>query len=84
MKSIILILLFLITLGCKQETYSTEESVERSSQRQKRLDKIDLPIEVIQADVTFLSQLIRSNNAFQLRYELNVLNNYRIHSNLEC
>ena len=78
MKSIILILLFLITLGCKQETYSTEESVERSSQRQKRLDKIDLPIEVIQADVTFLSQLIRSNNAFQLRYELNVLNNYRI------
>jgi hypothetical protein len=41
MKSIILILLFLISLGCKQETNSTEESVELSGQDQKRLYKID-------------------------------------------
>ncbi len=78
MKQTILIVFFLIILGCKEETNSTQENSGTHTELQKKLKKTDLPIEVIQADISFLSSPIKANNSVQLRYELNISNNYRI------
>ncbi len=78
MKYTILIAFFLIFISCKNEINSIQESSETQTETQKRLKKTDLPIEVIQSDVSFLSNPIQANNTIQLRYELNILNNYRV------
>lgn len=78
MKYTILVILFLIFVGCNTETTSKQENIEAPTKTQKRLKKIDLPIEIIQAEVSHLSSPIHANNTTQLNYELNILNNYRI------
>lgn len=78
MKYTILIALLLILISCKEEKNSTQENLETRTELQKKLKKTDLPIEVIQADVSFLSSPILANNSVQLRYELSILNNYKI------
>jgi hypothetical protein len=70
--------IFLILVSCKKETNSTKEISEVPTEIQKRLNKIDLPIEIIQADVSYISGPIQANNTTQLNYELNLLNNYKI------
>jgi hypothetical protein len=77
MKYMILSALFLIIIGCKENIDSKKQTAKAPTELQKKLIKIDLPIEVIQANVLFLSNLVRVDNAIQLRYELNILNNYR-------
>ncbi len=78
MKYTILVIIILFFVSCKTETKSKQENSEIPTKTQKRLKKIDLPIEVIQADVSFLSSPLHANNTTQLNYELNILNNYRI------
>jgi murein DD-endopeptidase MepM/ murein hydrolase activator NlpD len=78
MKHTILIAFLLTILGCKKETKPTQENSETQTELQKKLKKTDLPVEVIQAGVSFLSNPIMANNSVQLRYELNISNNYRI------
>ncbi|SCY08568.1 Peptidase family M23 [Nonlabens sp. Hel1_33_55] len=78
MRQSILIAIFLVIIGCKKETKSAEEKLEPTTELQKKLRTTDLPIEVIQANVTYLSSPILADNASQLRYELNIANNYRI------
>jgi hypothetical protein len=78
MKYAILIALLPILVSCKEETNSIRKNSETQTEFQKKLKKTNLPIEVIQADVFFLSSLIKANNSIQLRYELNIFNNYRI------
>lgn len=78
MKYTILITLLLILISCKEENKPIEDNTETRTELQKKLKKTDLPIEVIQANVSFLSSPIKANNSVQLRYELNISNNYRI------
>lgn len=78
MKYTILIALLLILSSCNDKTKSTNNNSETETQLQKKLKKTDLPIEVIQADVSFQSSPILANNSVHLRYELSISNNYRI------
>ncbi len=78
MKQTILIAIFLTIIGCKEVTNSAQENLKIQTELQKKLNKTDLPIEVIQADVSYLPNPIMANNTVQLRYELNISNNYRI------
>ncbi len=78
MKYTILITLLFILISCKKENKPTEDNTETRTELQKKLKKTDLPIEVIQSNVSFLSSPITANNSVQLRYELNISNNYRI------
>ncbi|SMG36072.1 Peptidase family M23 [Marivirga sericea] len=78
MKQIILVVFFLTIFGCKEKTKVPQENSQTQTELQKKLKKTDLPIEVIQADVSFLSNPIFANNSVHLRYELNISNNYRI------
>ncbi len=78
MKYTILITLLFILISCKKENKPTEDNTETRTELQKKLKKTDLPIEVIQFNVSFLSSPITANNSVQLRYELNISNNYRI------
>jgi len=78
MKYTILAIIFFIFFSCNTETKSKQEKSEIPTKTQKRLKKNDLPIEIIQAEVSYLSSPIHVNNTTQLNYELNILNNYRI------
>ena len=79
MKKTILIVLILTLLGCKEEEKKTSpENSEIQIEIQKKLKKTDLPYEVIETSIAFLSNPIRTNNSVQLIYELNILNNFKI------
>lgn len=78
MKYEILAIIFLFLVSCKTETKSNLENSAIPIETQKRLRKIDLPIEIIQANVSYLSRPTHANHTIQLNYELNILNNYRI------
>ena len=78
MKYTILITIFLVLVSCNTETKSKKENSKIPTKTQKSLKKIDLPIEVIQADVSFISNPYYANHNIRLNYELNILNNYKI------
>lgn len=78
MRYTILVIIFLIFVSCNTETKSKHENSEIPTKTQKRLKKNGLPVEIIQAEVSYLSSPIHANNTTQLNYELNILNNYRI------
>ncbi|UQD56733.1 M23 family metallopeptidase [Flavobacterium sp. K5-23] len=75
MKYTILITIFLSFVACNKNTSSKHQSLESDTEIQKKLKYSGLPIE---ANVSFLSDLIKTNNTTQLIYELNILNNYKV------
>ena len=76
MKYIILITIFFFFVACKNNPNAQKnQSPKTSTQVQKKLECSGLPIE---ANVSYLSDLIKTNNSTQLIYELNILNNYRV------
>ena len=78
MKQTIIIVLILTFLGCKEEKNTPPENSEIQVVIQKKLKKTDLPYEIIETNIAFLSNPVRVNNSFQLRYELSILNNFKI------
>ena len=78
MKKTILIVFILSILGCKEEKNTSPENSKIQIEIQKKLKKTDLPYEVIETSIAFLTNPIRVDNSLQLKYELNILNNFKI------
>ncbi|PIB30699.1 hypothetical protein BFP77_03830 [Maribacter sp. 4U21] len=78
MKNSIPLLLLLFVVSCKKERPSTGAMEVLESPISKRLEKVDLPTEVIQAEVEFVSNPVNTNKSIILRYELSVNNNFKI------
>jgi hypothetical protein len=75
MKFTTLIITILFFVACKNETSSEKRISENDTQIQQKLKYSGMPIA---ANVSFLSDLVKSNNTTQLSYELNILNNYKV------
>ena len=74
MKQLILIIILLF-VACQSTTNSEKQISNHDEKIQKKLNNSGLPIE---AHVSYISDIVKTNNTSQLIYELNILNNYKV------
>lgn len=74
MKYITLMIILIFFVACNKNTSSEQQNSKIITKIEKKLKYSGMPIE---ANVPFLSNLIKTNNTTQLIYELNILNNYK-------
>lgn len=75
MKYILLTVVLFFFIACKTKTSSIPQNSESNLPTQKQLKYSGMPV---QAEVSFLSNLIKTEHSSQLIYELNILNNYKV------
>lgn len=78
MKYLYFLSTLLFFIACNEKSITTNNSVTSNKQSQRKLQKTDLPIEVVAANVAFLPKLFRAENTVKFKYELNISNNYRV------
>ncbi|MFD0796845.1 M23 family metallopeptidase [Maribacter chungangensis] len=78
MKQIISSIFIMLMLNCKKEKPAPQTSNEIGTLPLKKLEKINLPTEVIQVDVKFVGNPVITNKSIVFRYELNILNNFKV------